>query len=173
MVTRLQAPTVPWWLVLLEGIAAVVIGFLLLTAPAMTTLVLVQVLGIYWFVTGIFSIVSIFIDSSMWGWKLAAGILGIIAGIVVINHPLWSAVLVPTVLIIFLGIEGLVIGAINIFQAFRGGGWGIGVLGALSILFGIVLIANPLLAAVSLPLVLGILGLVLGIAAIVMAFRLR
>ena len=57
-----QTPSVPWWLVLLQGIALLILGALLLTNPAMTTIVLIQFLGIYWLVKGIFEIVSIFID---------------------------------------------------------------------------------------------------------------
>ena len=165
--------SVPWWLVLLEGIFAVIIGILLLSKPGMTTLVLVQVLGIYWFIAGILSIVSIFIDHSAWGWKLIIGILGIIAGLLIIRHPLWSTLLVPTTIIIVLGIEGLIIGGVNIVRAFRGGGWGVGILGALSVLFGIMLLANPRIAALTLPFVLGIFAIVGGILAVIMAFRMR
>lgn len=164
---------VPWWLVLLEGIFAVIIGILLLTDTAITTAILIQVLGIYWFISGIFNIVGIFIDHSAWGWKLIVGILGIIAGILVIQHPLWSTALVTATVVIILGIEGLIIGAINIVRAFRGAGWGVGILGALSIVFGIILLANTMLAAATLPLVLGIFGIVGGILAIIMAFRMR
>jgi len=60
----------PWWVVLIEGIAAIIIGILLLANPRATTVVLIQFLGIYWFIIGIIDIVRIFIDSSMWGWKL-------------------------------------------------------------------------------------------------------
>lgn len=164
---------VPWWLVLLEGIFAVIIGILLLTQPGMTTAILIQVLGIYWFIAGILSIVGIFIDSSAWGWKLIVGILGIIAGLLIIRHPLWSTLLVPTTIVIILGIEGIIIGGVNIVRAFRGAGWGVGILGVLSIIFGIILVANPALAALSLPFVLGIFGIVGGILAVIMAFRMR
>jgi uncharacterized membrane protein HdeD (DUF308 family) len=115
--------TVPWWLVLIQGIAAIIIGIFLLISPVTTTAVIIQFLGFYWLISGIFSIISIFIDHSMWGWKLFAGVLGIIAGMLIIQHPLWSTLLVPATLIIVLGVEGLIIGAINLFQAFRGGGW--------------------------------------------------
>jgi len=37
-------PDVPWWLVLLEGIALVILGILLFASPGMTTLILVQFL---------------------------------------------------------------------------------------------------------------------------------
>ena len=135
--------------------------------------VVVQFIGIYWLVAGLFQIVAIFVDSTQWGWKLFSGILGIIAGVIIVQHPLWSPVLLTSVLVIILGIEGLIIGIINLIQAFQGGGWGVGILGALSILFGIVLLANVLLAAFSVPWVLGILGIVGGIIAIIYSFRLR
>jgi uncharacterized membrane protein HdeD (DUF308 family) len=109
----------------------------------------------------------------MWGWKLFAGILGIIAGIIIIQHPIWSTILVPTVAIIILGIDGIIIGIVSLVQAFKGGGWGVGILGVLSILFGLILVANPLIGAAALPWVLGIFGIFGGLFAIVMAFRLR
>jgi uncharacterized membrane protein HdeD (DUF308 family) len=164
---------IPWWLVLIQGIAALILGFLLLINPASTTLILVQFLGIYWFVSGIFSIISIFLDRSMWGWKLFVGILGIIAGVIIIQAPLWSAILVPTTLVFILGIEGLIIGVVQIIQAFRGGGWGIGLLGVLAVIFGILLIIHPFAAALALPFVFGIFGIIGGIVAIVMAFKLK
>lgn len=172
--TASAAPSpIPWWLVLIQGIAALIVGFFLLISPGMTAVVLVSFLGLYWFISGIFGIVSIFIDKTAWGWKLFSGILGIIAGIVILQHPLWSTVLVPTTLVWLLGFLGIIIGVTNLIQAFQGGGWGIGILGVLSILIGFFLVFNPLAGALALPLVLGVFGIVGGIAAIVMAFRLR
>ena len=164
---------IPWWVVLLQGIAAVILGLLLLAKPGMTMVVVVQLIGIYWFVSGLFQIVAIFIDHTQWGWKSFSGILGIIAGMIIIKHPLWSPIMLTSVLIIVLGIEGLIIGVINLIQAFKGGGWGVGILGALSILFGLVLLANVLLAAFSVPWFLGVLGIVGGIIAIFYSFRLK
>ena len=168
-----QTQEIPWWLILIQGVFSVLIGLLLLISPGVTTFVLVQFLGFYWLISGIFGIVSIFIDSSLWGWKLFAGILGILAGIAIIQNPLWSTLIVPGTLVIILGVEGIIIGVVNLIMAFGGGGWGIAILGALSILFGILLVANPLIGAATLVILLGILGLVGGIGAIIYAFRLR
>jgi uncharacterized membrane protein HdeD (DUF308 family) len=159
--------------VLLEGIISVILGLFLLSAPGATVLVLVQVLGFFWLIGGIFRIVSIFIDSTLWGWRLVGGILGILAGILVLQHPVWATVLVPAVIVIILGIQGLIQGVLGLIVAFQGGGWGVGILGVLSIVFGIILLINPLLGAVVFPIVLGALMLVGGIVAIVGAFRLR
>jgi len=115
-----------WWVPLMGGIAAIILGLLLLTAPAMTTATLVVFLGIYWLVAGIVGIVTIFTrkDKKGWGWSLVLGILGIIAGILVLQHPLWSTVLVPAVLVIVLAIDGLIIGVMQLIQGFTGGGFG-------------------------------------------------
>ena len=164
---------VPWWLVLIQGISALVIGIFLLTAPLATTFFLIQFLGIYWLIGGIFQIVAIFIDKTAWGWKLFAGILGILAGFAVINHPLWSTVLVPTTLVIILGVEGLIFGIVGLFQAFKGAGWGTAVMGGLSILFGSLLLGSPFLSALALPWVFGVFAVAGGILGIIAAFKMK
>ena len=168
-----SAPQSPWWVVLIGGIAAIIVGLLLISNTTRTAVFLVQVLGIYWLISGIVSIVQIFLDSSQWGWKLAIGILGIIAGLLIIQHPIYSPLLVGNVLIILMGVQGLIIGVVYVIQAFTGGGWGVGLLGVISIIFGIILLGNIYLATLALPLVLGIFGIILGIVAVVRAFQLR
>jgi uncharacterized membrane protein HdeD (DUF308 family)/predicted flap endonuclease-1-like 5' DNA nuclease len=139
----------------------------------MTTVVTVQILGLYWLIAGIVRIVSIFIDSSQWFWKLIVGGIGIIAGILVIQHPIWSTAIVGNTLILVLGLMGIFMGIISIVQAFQGAGWGTGLLGVLSIIFGFVLIANRWWFTFSLPITLGILSIVGGIVALYWAFTVR
>jgi uncharacterized membrane protein HdeD (DUF308 family) len=168
-----EGATFPWWLVLLEGIFAGIFGLLLLTAPAATLLFLVQVFGFYLFLGGIFRVVSLFTDSSSWGWKLVGGLLGIIAGIAVLQHPIWSTVIVPTYIIYIIGFIAIVEGVVELIAAFQGSGWGLGILGILRIVFGIILVSNPLLGVLALPIVLGALMLVGGIFAVVVSLRMR
>ncbi|MDQ3835127.1 MAG: DUF308 domain-containing protein [Actinomycetota bacterium] len=163
----------PWWLVLLEGIFAAIFGLLLLIAPGATLLFLVAVLGFYLLIGGILRLVSIFVDPSLWGWKLVVGILGTLAGIVVLNHPLWSALIVPVYVVYIIGFLAIIQGGVGLVQAFQGGGWGAGILGIINIIFGLIVVLNPLIGVLVLPLVLGGLMLVGGIVAVVMAFRLR
>lgn len=170
---RLERPTMPWWLVLLEGISLLVVGFLLVSAPAQTTVITVQIIGLYWLIGGILHIVGLFVDRTAWGWKLFSGILGVLAGIVVLQHPLWSPLVIGSTIIIILGFQGIFYGAIGLVQAFQGGGWGAAILGVVSILFGLLLLTNVWIATISLPWTIGILAIVGGIASIVAAFRLR
>jgi uncharacterized membrane protein HdeD (DUF308 family) len=163
----------PWWLVLLEGIAAIIVGFLLLISPIRTTVWLVQIMGFYWLIVGILAIVNIFLDHSLWGWKLFSGILGILAGLIVIRNPWWSTVLVVSLLVIVLAVQALIQGVIKLFHSFNGGGFGAFVLGLLNIIIGVVLLFNTLIAASILPFVVGILAIIGGIAAIIGAFRMH
>jgi uncharacterized membrane protein HdeD (DUF308 family) len=69
------AEALPWWLVLVEGIVIALLGLVLLVAPGASLVFLVWLLGIYLLIAGIFRFVGIVLDSSSWGWKLAAGML--------------------------------------------------------------------------------------------------
>ena len=59
----------PWWLVLVEGVVAAFLGLILVIAPGASLVFLVQILGLYLFVAGIFRIVGIFLDASSWGLR--------------------------------------------------------------------------------------------------------
>ena len=75
--TAMETKARPWWLLLMEGIAAIIIGGVLLWSPAKTQVetwqLLVVLLGLYWVIAGIFDLVHMFIDHSGWGWKLFMG----------------------------------------------------------------------------------------------------
>jgi len=168
----------PWWLLLLGGILNILVGILLLANPA-SAVVLVWVLGLYWLVQGIFVIIGMFLDHSAWGWKLFTGIIGIIAGILVMRGvmqaPVGTTFLVTNIFVLILGIQGLIAGAVMLVMAFKGGGWGMGILGALSIIFGIILILayGELGTAAAFIWVVGIFAVGGGIVQIFQAFRQR
>lgn len=164
-----------WWLVLLQGGAILILGVLLITAPTATTAVLVVFLGVYWLISGIFSIIEIFAGDKKthWGWLLAYGILGVAAGLVVLDHPLFATILAPTVLVFGLGILGVTMGILSLVGALKGGGWGAGILGCLNLIFGVILLTSPLVATFVLPLISGIFALIGGVGLMVWSFKFR
>ena len=173
-VFRVGSPTaIPWWVVLLQGISAVLIGILLLTETSATIFALVVLLGIYLLVSGVFDLVSLFIDSHDWGWKLATGVLGVIAGIVIVRNPYWSAVFVPVTLTWIIGAIAVAMGLSGIFRGFRNDGWGAGLLGIVTLVLGILLLLSPVYSTLALALVLGVWAIIGGITEIFAAFRLR
>jgi uncharacterized membrane protein HdeD (DUF308 family) len=177
--TQMQTKQRPWWLTLIAGVLAVVVGAILLWAPAKTKVdtyqVLVAILGIYWLVSGVFDIVAIFIDHSMWGWKLFVGIVSIFAGVAILAYPVAAAVQLPKIFALVLGIWGLMYGVILLIMAFSGGGWGAGILGVLGIIFGIALMVNYFAVGMGLAMIwsAAVLGVIGGIALIFQAFRQR
>lgn len=166
-------PTI-WWIFLLQGIAAILLGVMLLTAPGATLLTLVTFLGFYWIVGGVLSFVQMFVDRSVpWIWSCLIGIVGVAAGLLIVRHPLVAALTVPTVIVIVFGIEGLIIGVLEIIGGFSGGGTGSFIRGAFNLLIGILLLSSPMAAALAVPFVFGILLLVQGAGLIALALRVR
>jgi uncharacterized membrane protein HdeD (DUF308 family) len=168
-----RAEALPWWLVLVEGIVLALLGLVLLVAPGASLSLLVWLVGIYLLIAGIFRIIGIFLDSSSWGWKLAAGILCLIAGLAILSNPLWSTTLLSTWLVILVGLLAMLQGVAGLIVAFQGGGWGMGALSVVGILFGLFLVINPLIGVATLTLILAIFMLIGGVGAVVQAFRMR
>ena len=72
---------------------------------------------------------------------------------------------------ILVGVMGLFYGVLGLIRAFQGAGWGAGIVGIISIIFGIFILANPLASTLAVPWVFGSLAIVFGIVGIVTAFR--
>jgi uncharacterized membrane protein HdeD (DUF308 family) len=168
-----NAIAVPWWLLLIDGIALFVLGLLFFINPTLTSRLLVLFLGVYWLISGIIKLVLIFWDRSRWGLKLLAGIIGIIAGLLVLGNQIAATFLAGTTLVITVAFLGLFLGTLELLQAFQGGGWGAGILGVVSIIIGVLLLMNTWVTTLALPTILGVLCLIGGIAVAIFAFRLR
>ena len=173
--TAVRVPGNPWWIILVEGILALIFGIFLITSPGATSVFLVTVLGFYFLIRGIFSIIEIFIPNTgiHWGWLLFLGILGILVGMVVLRNSLYATIFIGSLVIIFLAVYALLVGILGLIRAFMGAGWGAGILGALSIIIAILLFANLWVAIQALPIILGVCMIVGGIAAIFFSFRVR
>ncbi len=167
--------SVPWWLSLLQGILSILVGLLLLTSPRSAMIVLVRLLAWYWLIKGIFSLTTIFHPEakSHRGWLIFNSVLGIGAGIVVLDHPLISAVFVPAVVVTIIGIAGLLIGFNDLVAAYRGAGWSLGLLGIISVLLGGVVLGNTVIGVLALPYIIGGIEVVGGLIAFVAAFMSR
>lgn len=175
-----QAVASTWWVYLLQGVAALIIGILLLTATEQTVKVLIALLGIYWIIGGIFNIVAALsghVEDHKW-WVVVAGAISIIAGMVVLNNMLWSSVIVPSLAVLILGVAALINGVVTIFAGRRQGGyrersWAGFFLGILYIIFGFLVLGNLIWAAVALIYAAAIWGIVGGIILIVLSFRVK
>jgi uncharacterized membrane protein HdeD (DUF308 family) len=171
--TSSQQPSI-WWLFLLQGIMAIILGLMFVAAPGASLVALAAFLGFYWLITGILALVRVFVDRSVpWIWSLIIGIVGISAGLFVLHHPLLAAITVPSVLVVILGIQGLIMGVLDIIGGFKGGGFGSLALGVINVLVGLLLLGSPLAAAFAVPFVFGGLLIIQGVALVLWAFRVK
>jgi uncharacterized membrane protein HdeD (DUF308 family) len=163
----------PWWSVLLWGICALLIGLLLVFTPVITTLALITFLGAWWFIGGIFSLISLTVDRSNMALKIITGLLSLIAGLVILAYPLYSTIILIPFFVIIIGVWGIIIGGAHLFQGYSTKDWGSVAVGLLSIIFGFLLIVYPLEASLALPVVIGIFAIVGGISTIVGSLNLK
>ncbi|MFB6457743.1 HdeD family acid-resistance protein [Chitinophaga sp. Hz27] len=166
-----------WWIFLLRGIFALILGVLAIFWPGATFTTLVVFLGAYLFIAGIFAIAGAFAarkSSENWGVFLLSGIVGIVLGVLTIINPFATgAALIYLVAFwaIIAGLFELVI-AIRLRKVITGEGWYI-LGGVLTILFGIMLISKPVAAAITLTWIFGFYAIVSGIMLISLSLRLR
>ncbi|GLV53559.1 membrane protein [Dictyobacter sp. S3.2.2.5] len=170
IVQRRQA----WWIVLLEGIAAFILGLYLIISPFKAIILIATAVGFYLLVMGVLALVDAFThESPSKGWKAVSGVAGIIGGILVVMRPLYGAALIPSILILYLAILCLIHGLTQLISGIRGAGSEAVSVGVLSIaLAAILFIVFPMVVS-ALPFLLGICGIIGGILLAVMAFRMR
>ncbi len=166
-----------WWLLLVRGIAAILFGIGAFVWPGLTAATLVLFFGIYMLVDGVFGVVdSIRYRDRLnhwWVWLLD-GILGVVVGGLTLFMPGATAF----VLVMLIGVWAIVGGVLRIVAAIQirkeiEGEWLLGLGGLLSILFGVVVVAQPGVGLLSLVWLIGSWALIAGVVFIMLAFRLR
>jgi len=173
-----------WWLVLLRGIFAIVLGILAFVWPVATAVAFVWVFAFYALIDGVVDIVhaiSTRRTDPAWGWMLTLGIVGVIAAVVVMIFPAAAGALGVLVLLWIVAIWAVVSGIFGIPAAATVAGGGAKVLGivfaALSIVFGvllaILLFTTPASAVVGLIYVLGAYAVLGGIVLVIVAIQAR
>jgi len=163
----------PWWIMLVEGLAAVVVGIFLFTNPVATTVTIVWFVALYWVITGLFSLASLFWDRAQWGWRVFWGVISIAAGWFILTDLFVGTATLLFVYVIIIAVQGIILGGVQIAQAIKGAGWGRGALGALSVFFGLLLLVWNWKVIVVLPWVFGLFAVLFGGLAIIASFMLR
>jgi uncharacterized membrane protein HdeD (DUF308 family) len=174
----LEALARNWWAVALRGVFAVIFGLLALIWPGITVLVLVALFGAYCLVDGVIAIgTALFGGAAAAGrrvWLVVEGIAGVVAGIITFAWP----GITTLVLLWLIAFWALVTGVMEIVVAIRlrrelQGEWLLILSGALSVLFGLLLIIWPASGALALVTLIAIYALIFGVALIGLGLRLR
>lgn len=158
---------------LLGGLIGAIFGIVLLIRQEEALGLLVVLLGLWWLIQGAFLVFSVFIDRGDMGWKLALGLLGLVAGIAALSNPVEAAELLGSAFAVVLGVIGVVIGVAGVVGGFRGGGLGALVFGGVSALIGLLFIINPSESLSFMVTLFAVLLLIDGVAGIYLALRVR
>ncbi len=165
-----------WWAVGLRGILGILFGLICLLTPGIAIEVFVILFAAYMLVDGVFAIASgikAARNGERWGLLILEGIVDLAAGLVAV---LWPAITLIA-LIWIVAIWAIVSGALMLGAAFTlklvHGRWWLALGGIASVIFGILLVIEPLIGAVVLTLWIGAYALVFGIFLLILAFQLH
>jgi uncharacterized membrane protein HdeD (DUF308 family) len=166
-----------WWVFLLRGVVAIAAGIIAIEIPGIALLSLVMLFSAFAIVDGIACLVIGFkgeSDGTVWWTMVALGALAIIAGIGAFAYP-------KITLAVLLGIvaaTAIMRGVFEVAAAIRlrkviDDEWVLGISGALSVLFGALLLARPVVGLAVLAMLMGCFMIAVGAMQIVLSLRLR
>ena len=166
-----------WWLIALRGLAAVLFGVLAFIWPEVTIVALVILWGAYALAEGILTLIAAFRirerSQPMWA-LLLIGLAGVAAGIVTF---LWPGITALALLMV-IAAWALVMGILQIVAAIRlrkeiEGEWLLGLSGAMSVIFGVLMVISPGAGALTVLWIIAAYAIVFGVLLIVLGFRLK
>ena len=170
-----------WWVLLLRGIVAILLGICAIAWPGITLLALAYVFAVF---TAIDGLVAVVIgirgesDGTVWWTMVILGAVAIAAGIIAAVMALTWPGLTLLVLLSVIAASAIVRGVFEIAAAIRlrkeiDDEWILGASGLLSILFGALILARPGVGVIAIAILIGAYMLALGTLAIVLSLRLR
>lgn len=173
----LVAPGSLWWMPLVRGIVLVIFGLMMFAWGRNATLLgVIQFLGAYWLVGGIFDLFEGFVGRPKGSriWLIVSAVVSMVAGFFVLGHPIVSGLIVGTYLTFTMGFAATVIGVIHIFSGNKKKRfWGGTVLGILYTIFGVAVIFNPFVTQGVILLLLPYWAVIAGASAIFAAYKVR
>jgi uncharacterized membrane protein HdeD (DUF308 family) len=165
------------WILFLRGTAALLFGLAALFWPGIALPVLVILFGVYAFLDGFFALVNAFRMAerhASWIPLLFEGVVGIAVGVIAFRTPGLAAVALVYVVAAWAVVTGCleIVAAIEL-RKYMTGEWALGLTGLLSIVFGWLLLAQPLAGVATLVWLIGIYACVFGFLMIFVGVQMR
>ena len=166
-----------WWMLALRGLLAIVFGVIAFLQPDVTVVALVWLWGAYALTDGIFTVVASVKAAEQgksWGMLMFDGICGIAAGVIAFTWTGITAVTLFYLVAAWAVVSGIfeIAAAISLRKVIEGE-WMLGLSGVLSILLGVVLMANPGAGLVATVWMIGGYAILFGIVTIALSFKLK
>jgi uncharacterized membrane protein HdeD (DUF308 family) len=172
--SMLAALSENWWALALRGLLAVLFGFAALFLPLDTLKAVGRLFGAYAILEGVLVVLTGIRRTRYRGVLIAEGVSGIVAGLVALAWPSITALVLLYVVAIWAILSGVaeMIAAVSLRREIEGE-WALFLVGVLSVIFGIILAVLPGVGLLSLVWLVGIYALAVGVALIVLAFKVR
>lgn len=167
--------SVGWKMLIVRGVIAVVIGILVIVWPIESAIAFVLLWGFWALFDGVGDLVQAFQPESKGNrvWLVVMGVISILAAFFAITSPGMAAKALTWILGIWLLIRGI----FELVAAFSSSlpmpRWLLLLSAAVSIVLGILFIANPGAGAVSIAVLLGIMALIWGAVFLVLGYLVR
>jgi len=162
-----------WKVTLFTGVVTLILGIIVAFKPGGSLNVVAVLLGVLALISGIFQLVRVFDRAEPHRvWLGISGFVFVVVGVVLIRHLHLTVALIG----LLVGITWIVQGVAALIAAFSGAREGAvwwGVFGAISLIAGIVVTANPSTSITVLAALLGIWFIVMGVFEIIGAFLIR
>ena len=166
-----------WWVLLLRGLVAIAFGVLIWFQPGISLAALVLLFGAYSMADGILSVWTAIAERKErehWGLLLVAGLLGIGVGILTFLVPGITAL----ALVFYIAIWAIATGVLEIVAAIRlrkeiEGEWLLILSGLASVVFGVILMAQPGVGALAVLWLIATYAIVFGVLLVILAFKAR
>jgi uncharacterized membrane protein HdeD (DUF308 family) len=161
-----------WWMLALRGVAAIVFALFAYFWPGLTLFALVILFGVYALADGIMA--AVVGARAHWWTVMVFGLIGIAAGVIAFLRPGITALALLSLIAAWAIIRGVleITAAIRLRKEITNEWWMV-FAGLLSIAFGVMMVAYPGAGALALLWVIATYALILGIAMLAFAFRLR
>jgi uncharacterized membrane protein HdeD (DUF308 family) len=172
-----EAMTRKWWVLLVRGVFGVLIGILALTRPGLTVLSIVLAWAVFAEADGIAALVLALTGHhpprSRWALTIA-GLVGIAAGLIALASPGFGVVVLLWIVAAWAIGRGMfqIIAALELRRIIEGE-WLMIVSGLLSIVFGCVMIVQPIFGVRTLASLIGLYASAVGLLEIALSFRVR
>ena len=164
-----------WRAAFLVGLATAILGIIVAVLPGVSLTVIAVLLGVLVIFSGIYNVVEAFRGAEHGRvWRGIAGVVFIVAGLVLIRHLHLSLALIGLVIGLTWVVQGLaaLIAGLSGGATRMGTGWAI-FFGVISLVAGIVVISAPIASITTLAVLMGIWFVVMGIMEMFGAFAFR
>jgi uncharacterized membrane protein HdeD (DUF308 family) len=168
----LREVTWGWWLALLIGVVSIIAGIIVIAKPSNSLATLAVIFGIFILVDGIVELVAaLSAQTQSRGLLAVIGVISVIAGVLLIRHPLGGVRAVALLIGIWLVAAGLV-RFVAAFETPENRLWRIAVSLVLAI-FGIIIVSSPHIGYATLALITGIGFICYGIGMIALGWAMH